>query len=71
MRPAVCWRERAQVLPLTAVIMVALLGAVALVVDAGLLWITQRELQKPGAGAICYMDPRSDRLGTKSYECET
>ena len=44
-------RERAQVLPLTAVILVALLGAVALVVDVGLLWIAQRELQKTADSA--------------------
>lgn len=44
-------RERAQVLPLTAVVMVALLGAVALVVDVGLLWITQREFQKTADSA--------------------
>jgi Flp pilus assembly protein TadG len=44
-------RERAQVLPLTAVMMIALLGAVALVVDVGLLWITQRELQKTADSA--------------------
>jgi hypothetical protein len=44
-------RERAQVLPLTAVIMMALLGAVALVVDVGLLWVTQRELQKAADSA--------------------
>ena len=46
------WRRQpAQVLPLAAVIMLALLGAVALVVDVGLLWITQRELQKTADSA--------------------
>jgi hypothetical protein len=44
-------RERAQVLPLTAVIIVALLGVLALVVDVGMLWMTQRELQKTADAA--------------------
>jgi hypothetical protein len=44
-------RQRAQVIPLTAVIIVAIVGAVALVVDVGLLWMTQRELQKTADAA--------------------
>jgi hypothetical protein len=45
MKHALGHRRPAQVTVLTAVVMVAILGMVALVVDAGILWETQRDLQ--------------------------
>jgi hypothetical protein len=44
-------REPAQTVALAAVVMVALIGALALVLDVGLLWMTQRELQKTADSA--------------------
>jgi len=44
-------RQRAQTTAFAAILMVALLGAVALVVDVGILWLTQRELQKTADSA--------------------
>ena len=51
MRRVVCHRQPAQAIALAAVMMIALLGALALVLDVGLLWITQRELQKTADSA--------------------
>jgi len=44
-------REPAQTLALAAVMMVAVIGVLALVLDIGLLWLTQRELQKTADSA--------------------
>src|SRR5439155_8943062 len=44
-------RESAQTLALAAVMIVAVIGMLALVLDMGLLWLTQRELQKTADSA--------------------
>jgi hypothetical protein len=44
-------RESAQTLALAAVMMVAVIGFLAIVLDVGLLWLTQRELQKTADSA--------------------
>ena len=44
-------REPAQTVAITAVMIVGMIGALALVLDMGLLWLTQRELQKTADSA--------------------
>ena len=51
MKRLVSRREPAQTLVVAAVMMIALIGALALVLDVGLLWLTQRELQKTADNA--------------------
>ena len=44
-------RQPAQTIALAAIMMLAIVGALGLVIDVGLLWITQRELQKTADNA--------------------
>src|SRR5687768_6419714 len=51
MRLRISHRGRGQAIGLAAVVMVSMVGMLALVVDAGIFWQTQRELQKAADAA--------------------
>ena len=66
-------RERGQVYAIAAVAMIAMLGAVSMVIDAGVFFVIQRQLQNTADAAVLaavWYDPACPKNTWDSYGCQ-